>query len=178
MQLLLLAPLAFGFLDTMASGHRPSVGQILLQPARNPVTVGCFLGVAIALTGWDPPSVVLDPVTMIGGMAVPAALLAYGVSLRTGPRPLAGGSAGELVTVAALKVVVQPAAAWAVGALVFGLTGPELLAVVVVASLPTAQNIFVYASRYGEGEVLARDAIFVSTLASVPVLLGVAFFLA
>ncbi|AKU17263.1 AEC family transporter [Luteipulveratus mongoliensis] len=177
MQLLVLTPLSFAFLDTLTSGRRPSIMRVLSQPARNPVTVGCFLGVALALTGWDPPSIVIDPVTMIGGIAVPAALLAYGVSLRLGPRPLSGGSAGELATVALLKVAVQPLAAWAIARLAFGMSGKDLLAAVIVASLPTAQNIFVYATRYGRAEVLARDAIFVTTVSSVPVLLAISAFL-
>ena len=50
----------------------------------------------------------------------------------------------------------------------------ELLAVTVVAALPTAQNVFTFAVRYRQGEVLARDAIFVTTLGSVPVLLLIA----
>jgi predicted permease len=42
---------------------------------------------------------------------------------------------------------------------------------VVLAALPTAQNVFNYADRYGTDVVLARDAVLVTTLASLPVLL-------
>lgn len=178
MQLLVLTPMAFAALDTMTSGRRASVGRVLLQPVRNPITVGSFLGVALAMTGWDLPSVVVDPIEMIGGIAVPAALLAYGVSLRLGPKPFADTSLAEVFTVAAIKVIGQPLAAWAVAHWLFGLTGPALLATVVVAALPTAQNIFVYATRYERGEVLARDAIFVSSIASIPALLIIAAVLA
>ena len=38
----------------------------------------------------------------------------------------------------------------------------------VLATLPTAQNIFVLAMRYDRRVTLARDAIFVSTVLSVP----------
>ncbi|MDE9366160.1 AEC family transporter [Luteipulveratus sp. YIM 133132] len=178
MQLLVLTPTAFAVLDLVTSGRRPSVLRVLAQPLRNPITIGSSVGVAIALSGWRPPTVVVDPLTMIGQIAVPAALLAYGVALRLGPRPLADTSVAEVATVTVLKVVVQPLVAWAVAAGPFGLRGHDLLAVVVVASLPTAQNIFVYATRYGRAEVLARDAIFVTTLCSVPVLLGIAALLA
>jgi len=34
--------------------------------------------------------------------------------------------------------------------------------------LPTAQNVFVVATRYERGVLLARDAIFVSTLLAAP----------
>lgn len=42
------------------------------------------------------------------------------------------------------------------------------------SALPAAQNLYTYASTYGVGERLARDAILVSTVVSVPVLVGVA----
>jgi malonate transporter and related proteins len=54
---------------------------------------------------------------------------------------------------------------------VLGLGSREVLAVVVLAALPTAQNVFNYADRYDVDVVLARDAVLVSTLASLPVLL-------
>jgi predicted permease len=44
----------------------------------------------------------------------------------------------------------------------------------VTSALPAAQNLYTYASTYGVGERLARDAILVSTVVSVPVLVGVA----
>ena len=42
--------------------------------------------------------------------------------------------------------------------------------VVVLAALPTAQNLFNYAQRYGEGYTLVRDVIFLTTVGCVPVL--------
>ena len=48
----------------------------------------------------------------------------------------------------------------------------------VLAALPTAQNIFVHATRYGRAEVVARDAIFVTTVLSVPVIAVIAALLA
>jgi malonate transporter len=54
-----------------------------------------------------------------------------------------------------------------------GLTGPALLAAVVTAALPTAQNIFVFASRYRRGEAFARDTIVLSTAVAAVTLIGV-----
>ena len=67
-----------------------------------------------------------------------------------------------------LKIVVQPVLAYLMARYLLGLEGHELFAIVVVATLPTAQNVFVYASRYGVGTVLARDTAFVTTLAAIP----------
>ena len=57
------------------------------------------------------------------------------------------------------------------------LDGVDLLAVTVIAALPTAQNVFNHAVRYDRGVLLARDTIFVSTLSSVPVLILIAWLL-
>jgi predicted permease len=61
-----------------------------------------------------------------------------------------------------------------VGRYVLDLGGPALLAVTVLAALPTAQNIFVHATRYSRAVVVARDSIFLTTMLSVPVLLVIA----
>jgi malonate transporter len=173
LQLLVITPTAFAILDAVVSKRRPSLLDLISQPLRNPITVGSFLGLACSLAGWQVPSVVAAPIALIAGMAVPGVLLAYGVSLRLGPRPIASGSVVELAVVSGLKLVVQPLLAYAAARWMFGLDGRALLAATVVAALPTAQNIFVYASRYNRSTTLARDSIFVTTALSVPVLLTI-----
>ncbi|HEX7538629.1 MAG TPA: AEC family transporter [Dermatophilaceae bacterium] len=173
MQLLVITPMAFAILDAVVSKRRPSVFSLISQPLRNPITVGCFLGLLVSLAGWQVPALVAAPIALIAGMAVPGVLLAYGVSLRLGPRPIAGGSVVELAVVSVLKLLVQPLLAYAAARWLFGLDGRALLAATVVAALPTAQNIFVYASRYDRATTLARDSIFVTTALSVPVLLTI-----
>jgi len=178
LQLLVITPLAFAILDAVISKRRPSILSIMSQPLRNPITVGSFLGLLCSLTGWQVPALVAAPIGLIAGMAVPGVLLAYGVSLRLGPRPIASGSVVELAVVCALKLVVQPVLAYAAARWLFDLEGRALLAATVVAALPTAQNIFVYASRYNRSTTLARDSIFVTTAMSVPVLLTITALLA
>lgn len=173
LQLVILAPTAFAVLDSATTGRRPSLATVLTMPVRNPITVGTLLGLLWSISGWTLPQLVDDPVTLIGNLAVPAALLAYGISLRLGPRPLGGVDRGQVTTVALLKLLAQPVAAYAVGRWVFGLSPHGLLTVTVMAALPTAQNIFIYASRYQRSVVLARDAIFVTTTLSVPTILVV-----
>ncbi|MDQ2585041.1 AEC family transporter [Saccharothrix yanglingensis] len=174
-QVLVLAPVG---LAVLASSHgRVSPLRLLGQPLRTPVVIGCALGLVLAETGWQPPALVLRPVELLAGLAVPAALLAYGTSLHGAPRPAAGEAAGQVWLAVALKAVVQPAAAYALGRWVLRLDDAALLAVTVTSALPTAQNVFVYATTYDRGVVPARDAVLVSTVLSVPVLAGVALVL-
>ena len=68
------------------------------------------------------------------------------------------------------KLAVMPGLAVVVGTAA-GLSGGQRLAPVVTAALPTAQNVFMYASRYGAAKDLARDAVLLTTAGFVPVVL-------
>ena len=170
LQLLVLQPLALAVLDADVRGRRPSVVDALVGPFTNPLTVGTLIGLLLAVTGRRLPTLIADPVELIGAMAVPAMLLAYGIALRLGPGFGGDVPAGELALTSTLKLAVQPLVAYAVAHHALGLSGHALLAVVVTSSLPTAQNVFVHATRYDRSATLARDTILVTTVGAVPVI--------
>lgn len=174
LQLLVFSPIALSVLDTIARGHRFAPHRMVLSVVRNPITLAALGGLALAALDLELPAFVGQPVELLAGMAVPGMLLAYGVSLRLGPRIGTGGSAAEVATICALKLVVQPLLAYLLGRFAFGLEGNALLSLTIIAALPTAQNIFVYATRYERSPLLARDTIAFTTALSVPVLLGIA----
>ena len=182
-QLLVLQPAGLAVLDGIARVPSPGMtwGRRLLilitGPFRNPLAVGSLVGLVLALTGISLPVAINAPLTLLGGMAVPCILLAYGISLRLGPRPGAGEPPIQVATLLSLKLIVQPFAAYLIGAYMAGLVGHDLLAVTVIAALPTAQNVFTFAMRYDRGVILARDTIFASTLLSVPVILSITWLL-
>lgn len=173
-QLVLVTPVAVTILDLSGGDEKGPLWRRLLTPLRNPIAVGSLAGVAVAASGLRVPDPVMDPLTLIGNMSVPAVLLAFGISLCGSTMPLRGSERQPVLLAVALKAVGQPAVAWALASGVFGLRGAQLLDVVVTSALPAAQNLYTYASTYGVGERLARDAILVSTVVSVPVLVGVA----
>lgn len=177
LQLLVLQPIALAVLDADAHTGRRSLRRALLRPLQNPLTLGSLAGLALSLTGAELPAVVADPVTLLGDMAVPSMLLAYGVALRLGPGLGRAGSAAELATTSLLKVVVQPLVAYLVAHELLGVDGHALLAIVVTSALPTAQNIFVHATRYQRATTLAKDTILLTTIATVPVILLVTWLL-
>ncbi|MET1044574.1 MAG: AEC family transporter [Microbacteriaceae bacterium] len=170
LQLLVFAPVILTILD-VRTGGRTTIGRVLLQPLRNPIIIGSVLGLLLAVTGVELPTPVMEPFRLIGAAAVPVMLISYGMSLH-GQRILEPGSGRRDVLLAStIKLAIMPLAAWLFGRFVFGLDGQELFAVVVLAALPTAQNVFNYAQRYGRGVILARDTVLITTIGSILVLL-------
>ncbi|KAA1425253.1 AEC family transporter [Mumia zhuanghuii] len=178
LQLLVLAPLAFVVLDQAASGERPTLWRVVSRPFRNPVTVAAVIGVVVALSGVSVPRWVADPIDLLAGLAIPGMLIAFGLSLRLGPKPGASGASGQVATISALKLLAQPLVAYLVGRFALGLDGEALLAVVVVAGLPTAQNVFVTAVRYDRAVPVIRDVVFATTVLSFGTILAIAALLA
>ncbi|MFD7707482.1 AEC family transporter [Streptomyces sp. NPDC059786] len=174
-QQIVMTPVALTVLDLSGSdGGKASLWRRVTAPVRNPVAVGSLSGVAVSASGLTVPGPVMDPLTLIGNMSVPAVLLAFGISLCGSTMPGRGPDRNPVLLSVVLKAVGQPLAAWALAAGVFGLHGAPLLDVVVTSALPAAQNLYTYASQYRVGEVLARESILLSTILSVPALVVIA----
>ncbi|MGP4104114.1 AEC family transporter [Nonomuraea sp. KM90] len=172
-QLLVLTPLSFLILDKGSRSPRAA----LLLPLRNPLTVASLLGLAFALSGISLPVTVMRPIDLLGGAAVPVALLAYGLSLygsrRTTTAPEENGVGKDIFLAATLKAFVQPAVAYVTARFLLGLDGTHLLAATLFAALPTAQNIYVYAVTYDTARRLARGTILVTTGLSIPIMTAI-----
>lgn len=174
-QMLLVQPAALIVLDR-STGRGDGPGRALRRLSTNPLTVGALLGLVLAVTGWGLPGVVEAPLEMLAGAAIPLMLMSYGAALRLSPPVGRAGHNREVVVATVLKMAVMPVVAWVV-AVCLGLGGTVLLGVVITAALPTAQNIFLHATRYRVGEDVARETILITTLASLPVALSVAVLL-
>lgn len=181
LQLLVVTPVILIALDRHTDpAGRVRVRRIASLPVRNPVILASLLGVACSAAGLHLPSAAGASLTLLSGAAVPAALVALGASLhrtapsRAGPaEPAEPAQPAELAVITALKLVAQPVIAYAAG-LALHLSAPQLLAVVVCAGLPTAQNTFIFAQEYGVGEALANRVVVVTTTLSLATLAAAA----
>ncbi|GAA3282611.1 AEC family transporter [Nesterenkonia halobia] len=189
-QLLVLAPLyltLFGLLSAGEAPGEPTSGRrVRRRRARmrtvagsllNPVTVGVLIGGTISLTGARPPAPIWEPLRMLGEASIPLMLLIFGMALRQ-ERPFAvrehvlGGILGT-----ACKVVLMPALAWVIGGPLLGLEGQELLGVVIMAALPTAQNVHVFSGQHGMETTVVKDVIVSSSVLALPTVLLLAWLL-
>jgi malonate transporter len=173
LQVLLITPVALTMLEVVSTGQA-SWRSVLATPLKNPLIAAVILGGVLAVTGLRLPGVVANPIATIGDAAVPVVLIVFGLSLH-GQRMLAPGSDRVATIVAvAFKTAVMPVIAFLLATAV-RLPRESTYAVTVLAGLPTAQNVFLYAQRFQTGLVLIRDAIFLSTVACVPALLLIAY---
>jgi predicted permease len=176
-QLIVFAPIALTVLDVTSRGS-VSVRSILTQPFRNPMILASLLGILVDVSGIAVPSAVFQPFVLLGGAAVPLVLMAFGMSLH-GSRPLrAAHGRAEILTASLLKSVAMPLIAYLVATLAFRMHGQPLFAVVALAALPAAQNVYNFAARYDRGVAVARDIVLLTSILAVPALLVIAWLLA
>ena len=164
-------PLYLFVLHRVTEKDAQGAAGVLRSIVANPVIIASAIGLVLVLIGVKVPGVVLEPVQSLADMAIPAMLLAYGLSLH-GSRPLAkhDGYRGLIAVASSAKLLAMPLIALGIG-LLLGMRGAHLYEVVVMAALPTAQNVYVAAARYRASENLARDTVLITTIGTVLVLL-------
>jgi predicted permease len=171
-QALVITPVVLVLLDHSA-GRPLRPGRLVSLPLRNPVIAGLALGALCSALHWRPPEAITGPLALLGAAAVPTALITLGLSLTsTGPR--LAGERGEALALSGLKLLVQPLLAWVAG-LLAGLGAAELLALVICAALPTAQNTYIFAAEYRQAESVARRTVITSTAFSMATLATIAW---
>lgn len=181
-QLALFTPAYLLLLDGTTATAKPGAARILqfvLPVLTNPNIIGSVIGLVLAATAWTPPELIMQPIHLIGGAAIPAMLMAFGISLH-GSRPLkaADGRRVDTAIGTIIKIVVHPLIAFLLGRFALGLDGHSLFAAVVATALPTAQNVYVAAQRYQRGIVVAKDTVLITTVVAVPAMAIMAALLA
>ncbi|MFB8147075.1 AEC family transporter [Microbacterium sp. NPDC056003] len=176
LQLLIFTPITMSILDAVTFG-RATLWRSIVRTTTNPIVLGSALGTLVSVSRVELPPVVLEPAVLIANACVPVLLISYGMSL-VGQRVLApSGRRRDIILATTLKLVAMPLVAWAVAEFVFGLSDQDVLVVVVLAALPTAQNVFNYSQRYDVGETISRDTVFLTTLGCLPVLIVITLLL-
>ncbi|MGO1319344.1 MAG: AEC family transporter [Galactobacter sp.] len=174
-QLAIFTPLNLSMMDAATQRAGKGVKGVLKGIVTNPMIIGSLAGLAVSLLGWHVPTIIWTPLDVLAGAAVPAMLLAFGISL-VGSRPLQKnlGRRRDVWTAVGLKLLIHPLIAWLMATLIFGMDSEHTYIAVILACLPTAQNIFVNASRYGSGVTIAKDTVLVTSVLGIPAMFAVA----
>lgn len=174
-QIVFLSPIVLALItDSHAASRTRQIFKAIMGAVLSPMVIAAAAGMVVTLTNTTVPDVIWEPISILAGASIPLVLLAFGASL-SDASPLSIPDQRKATLVAtAVKTVGMPVIAFLVG-VAMGLSTEHLYAAVVLATLPTAQNVYNYAATYRKGEVIARDTILLSTFLALPAMLLVAF---
>ena len=162
-QTVIIAPIALAILDVRTGNKTSSWAKTLMRPLKNPMIIASAVGAFISWSEIRVPNLVLEPFSLLGQGAVPVLLLMLGWSM-AGRNPLSPSPhRKDLFAISSLKLFIMPLVAWSLGSFWLGLGGFSLFTIVILAALPTAQNVFSYSVRYGRNIALTRDIVMVTT---------------
>lgn len=127
---------------------------------KSPVMIASVL--AVVLRGFNSglPQWVLDSAELLGSLTVPLMLISLGYALAF--IPASGLRAGSVV--AALRLVLGAASAWAVSS-VMGLSASMQGLFILQMTMPCAVMSYMYATRYTDKGEVSAGAVLVSTVA-------------
>jgi predicted permease len=134
----------------LAGDERGGAGQLALGVVRkialHPFIIATAIGVAAAALHVRPPTALATMLDYLARAAAPCALFAMGVTLAL--RPLKR-MPREIGLIAVLKLVVHPALCYVILSLVGNFDPAWVFSAVLLASLPTATNVFVIGQQSG-----------------------------
>lgn len=131
----------------------------------NPGVIAILIGLPIFLLNIPMPYVIAKPVELIGSLNSPVAMLIFGTYLsRT--NLLNMFKIKKIYLVALLKLIVMPLACMGVFALC-GIRGTLLTACAITSSVPSGNNTFMFASKYGKDAAVASQMVALVSFMSV-----------
>ena len=144
--------------------------KVALSLVRNPLLVAPALGAVVAALGLEVPQAAETFLKLLGGAASPCALVVIGLFLAergNAPSGKSGLAGGPTLWLVAAKLLAQPAATWALAALVFRLPAIQVQTAVLLSALPTGTGPFMLAEFYRRDGTVTSNVILVSTVLSV-----------
>jgi hypothetical protein len=167
---LALVYFAIGTIGTFTAGDALAAGRVSLgRLAQTPAIYAVALAVALEVARIDLPVWAVNTTKLLGGIVIPAQLIALGISLAT----LRAASLGRSLWLGCLRLAMGFAVGLGV-AEALGLEGIERSVVIVQSVMPVAVSSYLFAQLHGRepeevaGMVLTSTAV---SFASLPLLL-------
>jgi len=143
-----------------ASPEKQSARAIVMTVARNPLIWACAIGLVVNVLHLPLPKIWHEVADALGRSSLAIGLLVTGAGLHLEGlfRPNAGAAVGVC-----LKLILMPAIAVAL-ALLFGLTGANLVIVTACAAVPASSSAYVLARQMGGDAPLLAQIITLQTI--------------
>lgn len=171
-QLLLfsLVPMLIALTGSARQGALATAGEVAKRILIHPLIVASALGVLSAALRFEPPVALDRLLQYLQVTAAPSALFTLGVTVAL--RPLVR-MPWEVPFLVAVKLIVHPAVVLAMLVLLGPFDPLWVATAVLLAALPPALNVFVFARQYESWIAQASSAVMIGTLVSVLTLTSV-----
>lgn len=140
----------------------------------NPGVIAVLIGLPFFLLKIEMPEIITKPVSFIGSMNTPLAMLMLGTYMsNAGLKTIFKNK--EQYLVALVKIIAVPLAFFAVAKLTGVLSGALFTACMIQASAPSANNTVMFAAKYGRDTGIASKTVaFVSftSIITMPVMIA------
>jgi len=140
------------------------IGEITKKIFTHPFIVATIAGITAAWFEYLPPAPINQFLDTLAAAAAPCALFAMGVTAALRPLKRIPFDLSYLIPI---KLLIHPLLVYLLLKNLPGLDDVWLYSAVLLASLPTATNVFVLAQQYGVWEERASSAVVISTLFSI-----------
>ena len=157
------------FIFEKYTGNATTVPKLILNIIKNPLIVGCLVGIALNLTGIVIPDWILSGIfSKLGALTTPLSMIALGASfvfsqIHTYRKPLFWACLAKLLIVPALIIPLS---------IVIGVRGAGLVGVTIYAASPNAVNSYSTAVAMGGDADLANEIVVVTSLFSMLTMFG------
>ncbi len=137
---------------------------VLKRIFTHPFIIATLLGVAAALVELKAPSAIEQLLGYLSNAAAPCALFAMGVTLALSP---SGNMPKVIAVLVPIKLIVHPVLVYVLLSLIGDFEPTWVYTAVLLASLPTATNVFVIAQQYNVWVARSSSMVLTTTIASV-----------
>jgi len=156
------------FMMAIASPEKKSIGSVALEVARrigtNPLVIASVLGILSAAIHFQPPAAVEKLMLFLSNASAPCALFTLGVTVALRPLKKVPWEMPMLTTV---KLVIHPVVVFVMLSAFGPFDRMWVDTAVLMAALPPALNVFVFARQYDTWVEQASTAVLVGTVVSV-----------
>jgi predicted permease len=137
-------------------------GKTAVSVLKNPLIIAILSGTLFSLIGIPLPQMIDKPVSMLGTIAVPLALVALGMSLAAYK---VKDGLKESYAICLLKLIVQPLVIWGL-AVLLGLPPLESKVVVLLGSMSVGINVYLMSQQFNALTGPAATSMLLSTVFS------------
>ena len=171
-----MAPLmmAIGGSGPRQSGFRTAL-EVLKRIFTHPFIIATIVGVGAAIIQFQPPAPIGKLLDYLMNAAAPCALFAMGVTVALAPRGSMPKVLGALIPI---KLFVHPVIVYLLLSWAGDFDPVWVYTAVLLASLPTATNVFVIAQQYNVWVARASSMVLASTTVSIVTVTGLLYLIA